>query len=184
MTQVIPAAGPPFPARSSPAAPPDSAAAASASAGQVVTGLYQQHRLRLIGMALVLTGDRATAEDVVQEAFAGLYRAMPRLADRNKALSYVRASVINGCRVVHRSRMRSQRLHRLLGHQEEQLAPSAESDVVASEESRVALQAVARLRGRAREVLAMRYLLDMSDGEIAAALGVLAALARTLGERS
>jgi RNA polymerase sigma factor (sigma-70 family) len=68
--------------------------------------------------------------------------------------------------------------------------------VLAREESRLALQAVARLRGRAREVLAMRYLLDMSDGEIAAALGVskgtvsstasraLAALARTLKEQS
>jgi RNA polymerase sigma factor (sigma-70 family) len=170
-------------------------AVAHESAGQVVTELYQRHRLRLIGMALVLTGDRPTAEDVVQEAFAGLYRALPRLDDPDKALGYVRASVINGCRLVHRARTRSLRLHSRF-RPDMPVAWSAESAVLAREESRLALQAVARLHGRAREVLAMRYLLDMSDGEIAAALGVskstvsstasraLAALARTLKEQS
>ena len=110
-------------------------------------------------------------------------------------LGYVRASVINGCRLVHRARTRSLRLHSQF-RPDQPVAWSAESAVLAREESRLALQAVARLRGRAREVLAMRYLLDMSDGEIAAALGVskgtvsstasraLAALARTLKEQS
>ncbi len=173
-----------------------SPAVARESAERVVTELYHRHRLGLIAMALVLTGDRPTAEDVVQEAFAGLYRAMPRLADPAKALGYVRASVINGCRLVHRSRTRSLRLHSQFLRPDQTVAWSAESTVLAREESRLALQAVARLRGRAREVLAMRYLLDMSDGEIAAALGVskgtvsstasrgLAALARTLKEQS
>jgi RNA polymerase sigma factor (sigma-70 family) len=170
-------------------------AVAHESAEQVVTELYQLHRLGLIGTALVLTGDRPTAEDVVQDAFAGLYRAMPRLADPDKALGYVRASVINGCRLVHRARTRSLRLHSQF-RPDQPVAWSAESAVLAREESRLALQAVARLRGRAREVLAMRYLLDMSDGEIATALGVskgtvsstasraLAALATALKEQS
>jgi DNA-directed RNA polymerase specialized sigma24 family protein len=89
----------------------DMPAVAHESAEQVVTELYQRHRLGLIGTALVLTGDPPMAEDVVQEAFAGLYRAMPRLNDPGKALGYVRASVINGCRLVHRTRTRSLRLH-------------------------------------------------------------------------
>ena len=67
--------------------------------------------------------------------------------------------------------------------------------MLAREESRLALQAVARLPGRAREVLALRYLLDLPDADIAAALGVskatvsstasraLAALARDLTEQ-
>ena len=118
-------------------------AAARESAEQVVTELYQLHRLGLIGMALVLTGDRPTAEDVVQEAFAGLYRAMPRLADPDKALGYVRASVINGCRLAHRARTRSLRLHGQF-RPDQPVAWSAESAVLAREESRLALQAVAR----------------------------------------
>lgn len=130
----------------------------------------------------------------MQDAFAGLYRAMPRLRDPDRALSYVRASVINGCRLVHRARTRALRHNR--SWHEEPPVWSAESVVLAREESRLALRAVSRLRGRAREVLALRYLLDMSDGEIAEALGVskatvsstasraLAALARDLKEQA
>jgi RNA polymerase sigma factor (sigma-70 family) len=164
-------------------------------AGQIVTDLYDRHRVRLIGTALMMVGDRPTAEDVVQDAFAGLYRALPRLADPERALAYVRASVINGCRQVHRARTRAFRLHNR-HWLEEPSVWSAESAVLAREESRLALQAVARLPGRAREVLALRYLLDMSDAEIAVTLGVskatvsstasraLAALARDLKEQS
>jgi RNA polymerase sigma factor (sigma-70 family) len=161
---------------------------------RLITELYRQHRLRLVSTALVLVGDRPTAEDVVQDAFAGLHQAMPRLRDPGKALGYVRASVINACRLVHRARSRSIRLRNRFP-QEEPPVWSAESAVLAREESRLALQAVSRLRGRAREVLALRYLLDMSDAEIAEALGVskatvsstaaraLAVLARELREQ-
>ena len=34
-------------------------------------------------MALLLTGDQATAEDVVQDAFLGFHRALPRLQDQD-----------------------------------------------------------------------------------------------------
>ena len=47
---------------------------------------------------MLLVGDQATAEDVVQDAFLGFHRARPRLRDQDKALSYLRASVVNGCR--------------------------------------------------------------------------------------
>lgn len=142
-----------------------------AAAEGVVTELYRRHRLWLVSTALVLVGDRPTAEDIVQDAFAGLHRALPRLRDPDKALGYVRASVVNGCREVHRARTRALRLHNRFRTAEPPVW-SAESAVLAREESRLALQAVARLPGRAREVLALRYLLEMSDAEIAEALGV------------
>jgi DNA-directed RNA polymerase specialized sigma24 family protein len=63
-----------------------------------VTTLYQAHALGLIRLAVVMLGDRPAAEDVVQEAFCGLYRRWHSLADTGKALAYVRSSVINGCR--------------------------------------------------------------------------------------
>jgi DNA-directed RNA polymerase specialized sigma24 family protein len=40
-----------------------------------IEDLYREHALGLMRFALLLTGDRATAEDVVQDAFLGLYRA-------------------------------------------------------------------------------------------------------------
>ena len=115
----------------------------------------------------MLVGDRATAEDVVQDAFIGLYRSLHRLSSPDKAYGYLRASVVNGCRSVHRRRATIRR------HvQHEPAVWSAESAVMTREDSRLALQAVSQLPRRAREVLALRYYLDMPDKEIAAALGV------------
>ncbi|WP_433330132.1 RNA polymerase sigma factor [Spirillospora sp. CA-294931] len=71
-----------------------------------VTDLYRGRALGLMRLALMMVGDRPTAEDVVQDAFTGLYRRCPRLRDREKALTYVRSSVLNGCRAALRRRRR------------------------------------------------------------------------------
>jgi DNA-directed RNA polymerase specialized sigma24 family protein len=63
-----------------------------------VTDLYQGHALGLLRLALMMVGDRPTAEDVVQDAFLGLYRRWSHLRDRERALTYVRSAVLNGCR--------------------------------------------------------------------------------------
>jgi RNA polymerase sigma-70 factor (sigma-E family) len=134
----------------------------------VVADLYHAHGLALVRTAMMFVGDKPTAEDVVQDAFIGLYRAVPRLNNLDKALAYLRASVVNGCRSVHRARQRA--FARPVQH-----APavwSAESAAMDREESRLTMQAVSRLPRRAREVLALRYYLDLPDAEIAAALGI------------
>ena len=48
------------------------AAGDDATAG--VTAVYQAHAVGLIRLAIVMLGDRTAAEDVVQDAFFGLYR--------------------------------------------------------------------------------------------------------------
>jgi RNA polymerase sigma factor (sigma-70 family) len=147
---------------------------------QLIAELFRGHRLALIRVALALVGDSATAEDVVQDAFAGLYRAMPGLRDPGKALSYLRTSVVNGCRSVHRARRRA-----LRSRGEHAAAVwSAESAVLAREESRLALQAVARLPPRSREVLALRYLIDLPDADIAALLGISRATVSSTASRA
>ncbi len=45
----------------------------TADAADQITALYREHALRLTRVALLLVGDLATAEDVVAEAFCGLY---------------------------------------------------------------------------------------------------------------
>jgi Sigma-70 region 2 len=65
--------------RAEQAAGPDGRDAASAEAG--VTALYQAHALGLIRLAHIMLDDRANAEDVVQEAFCGLYRRWSHLSD-------------------------------------------------------------------------------------------------------
>jgi hypothetical protein len=81
----------------------------TADAETAVTALYQVHAVVLIRLAVVVLGERSAAEDVVQEAFCALYRRWEHLADRDKALAYVRSSILNGCRSELRRRIRSER---------------------------------------------------------------------------
>jgi RNA polymerase sigma-70 factor (sigma-E family) len=134
----------------------------------LVSDLYQAHALALIRAAKLLLRDQASAEDVVQDAFLSLYRALPRLSDHDQILPYLRAAVINGSRSVLRARRRA--LLRKVHH--EPPTSSAESAAVISEDRRAVLAAVTRLPRRAREVLVLRYYLGLSDQEIAAALNV------------
>jgi RNA polymerase sigma-70 factor (sigma-E family) len=155
------------------ASPPDELAEAAAyreavPPGQLVDALYRGHALRLTRTALLLVGDRPSAEDVVQEAFIGLFRGLGRLSDPDRAVAYLRASVLNGCRSVLRSRKRA--WLRKVTH--DPAVWSAEAAALAGEERREVLQSVAGLPRRQREVLVLRYFLDLSDQEIAADLGI------------
>jgi RNA polymerase sigma-70 factor (sigma-E family) len=138
------------------------------SADDFVDEMFRVHAVSLVRVAVLLLGDQPSAEDVVQDAFLRLYRGLPGLRDRDKALPYLRASVINGARSVLRARRRA--LLRRSPH--EPAVWSAESAVIDGEERQAVLLAVARLPRRSREVLALRYYLDLPDDEIAAALGV------------
>jgi RNA polymerase sigma-70 factor (sigma-E family) len=134
----------------------------------VIAELYREHAVGLIRTALLIVGDRATAEDVVQDAFSGLHRRHRHLHDPGKAVPYLRTSVVNGCRSVLRARRRA----RLVRVQHEVPVWSAESAALAGEERREVLAAVARLSGRQREVLVLRYYAGLTDQEAAEVLGI------------
>jgi Sigma-70 region 2 len=76
-------------------------------AGEVLADLYRTHALGLVRLALLLVGDQGTAEDVVQDVFARLHSGGAKLRDPDKAVPYLRTSVLNGCRSVLRSRRRA-----------------------------------------------------------------------------
>jgi len=170
-------------ARGKPAA--DSAAAA-------VAALYQHHAMGLIRLAYLMLGDRAGAEDAVQDAFCGLYRHWDRLADQDRALAYVRSSVLNGCRSALRRRTTGRRL--LTAYQPP--TASAEAAVLGLEERQEVMRAVRQLPGRQREALVLRFYLDLPEREIARLMGLrpssvrsataraLKALGHALGEPS
>ncbi len=168
--------------------PPSAPASGPAEA---VTALYQAHALGLIRLAVIMLGDRPAAEDVVQEAFCGLYRRWHALSDSENAQRYVRSSVINGCRSVLRRRNRQPS-----GLAGDPPGESAESAALVSEEHQQVLTAIRRLPSRQREALVLRFYLDLDEGEIAASMRIsrgtvksttsraLAALGRILGEQS
>jgi RNA polymerase sigma-70 factor (sigma-E family) len=141
-----------------------------ADAAQAVTALYETHAVGLIRLAVVMLGDRAAAEDVVQEAFCGLYRRWGQLADTGKALRYVRSSTLNGCRSELRHRIRAER--RDTQAPAAGLAASAEQTVLLGEEHQQVLSALRRLPDRQREALVLRFYLDLTEPEIAHSMGV------------
>ena len=114
---------------------PDPAGGAEAAVG----ALYRAQAVGLIRLAYLVLGDRAAAEDVVQDAFCGLYRNWGRLADPSGALPYLRSSVLNGCRSALR--------RRALGRRVTMYQPptgSAEAAVLSREERQEVLRAVRR----------------------------------------
>ena len=173
--------------------PPPARALIAPEPAEAVTALYRAHALGLIRLAVVMLGDRGAAEDAVQEAFCGLYRRWHGLSDPGKALSYLRSSVINGCRSALRRRRRQASLDPSTGD-----APgeSAEATALIGEEHRQVLTAIRSLPARQREALVLRFYLDLDEEEIAATMRIsrgtvksttsraLAALGRILGEQS
>lgn len=169
---------------------PTEAFPASLEARAHVSALYQAHALALVKLAVLMTGDQPTAEDVVQDAFLGLYRHWPSLHDSGKALGYLRSSVLNGCRSVHRIRFR----HQAVTLDPPAPADSAEAEALLGEAHREVLAALRRLPPRQREAVVLRYYLDMTEDQAGQAMGVtrgtvksatsrgLAALARLLKE--
>jgi len=74
-------------------------------ATQAVTAIYTTHYRSLVRLAVLLVRDIATAEEVVQDSFIAMHDAWRRLRDSDKALSYLRQSVVNRSRSVLRHRV-------------------------------------------------------------------------------
>ncbi len=143
-----------------------------------VTSLYQTHALSLARLALVMLGDQSAAEDVVQDAFLGLYRRWGSLTDPAAAWPYLRTSVLNGCRTALRRRSRRGVLAGGTAGDQDDGAfagpplESAEATVMHGEEHRAVLAAIGRLPARQREALVLRYYLDMTEDQAAEAMRV------------
>lgn len=149
--------------------------------------LFRRHHRHLVRTALLIVGDRATAEDVVQDAFTRVHRRLPKLTDRDDLLPYLRTAVVNGCRSV----LRRRRL--LLRPAHDPSVWSAESAAMVAEDHREVHAALSALPARQREALVLRYYLDLTEAEIAEAMGIsvgtvksttsraMAALAKALG---
>ncbi|MFF1478386.1 RNA polymerase sigma factor [Streptomyces sp. NPDC058301] len=145
-----------------------------------VSELYHAHRLRMVHLAVMLVDDRATAEDVVQDAFTALYRRHgEHIAEVDNALAYLRTAVVNASRSV----LRRRRTARTYTPPHEADAPSAEERVVLAEEHREVLAALGQLSVRRREVLVLRYWGELTEAEIAQTLRISRGSVKSLASR-
>jgi RNA polymerase sigma-70 factor (sigma-E family) len=137
-------------------------------ASDTITEIYMGHYGRLVRLALLLVHDVQTAEEVVQDSFEAMHLASRRLRDPEKALSYLRQSVVNRSRSVLRHR-KVVDLHPPRPAPDE---PSAEHAVLALLERSAVVSALRLLPERQREAVVLRYYADLSEADIAKAMGI------------
>lgn len=137
------------------AAPPD------------LRALFADHYLDLVRLAVQLVDDPESAEDVVQEVFLHL-QAKGSSLTADDPLRYLRTAVLNGAR----STLRRRRTLRAFRRPRPMHVAAADAASLAKEEQQRILASVAQLPPRQREVIALRYYLELPVPEVAALLRI------------
>jgi RNA polymerase sigma factor (sigma-70 family) len=146
------------------------AAAAATSSGGDFGDVYREHALWAARLSFLLTGEPSLAEDLVQEAFLGLYRHADRVENPR---AYLRVTLVN---LAGRNRRREQRraaAYRIV----------ANRDIV-SDGSNDLFELVVSLPLKQRVVIVLRYYEGLSEAEIAAALGCAPGTVKSLASRA
>jgi RNA polymerase sigma-70 factor (sigma-E family) len=144
------------------------AVSADWDADRAVTVLYAAHYRSLVRLAALLLRDTATAEEVVQDSFVAMHDGWRRLRDNDKALSYLRQSVVNRARSVLRHRVVVDRN----APKPPPDMPSAEQGAITLLERSAVVTALRTLPARQREALVLRFYGDLSEAQIAATMGI------------
>ena len=138
--------------------------------------LYEEHAGRALRLAILLTGDRHRAEDLVQDAFVRIVGSFGHLRVRSSFGAYLNRTIVN----LSRDRGRRLRLERREIEREGRAPrPPAEGqpDLGVREEL---LGALAALPHRQRAAIVLRYYQDLSERDVADALGCSVTAAKAL----
>jgi RNA polymerase sigma-70 factor (sigma-E family) len=138
----------------------------------------------LFRLAVMLTGSRTEAEDLVQETLARAHRHGVRIAAMAAPAAYLRTVMIREHVSWRRRARRAPPLAAMPGDHDPRLVDSAApepGDQVALQDAM--WRALAILPPRQRAVLALRYYDDLTDDEIADALGCSAGTVRSHASR-
>ena len=123
--------------------------------------------------AYVVAGNAADAEEAAQDGFVKAYRALWRFRPGAEFKPWLLRIVANEARNRRRSAGRRSALALRAAHEPSgEAAPSPEAALLAGERRSTLLAGLGRLNDRDRTVIACRYLLELTEAETAAALGV------------
>jgi RNA polymerase sigma-70 factor (ECF subfamily) len=120
----------------------------------------------LLRTAYLLTGDRGLAEDAVQSMFGRVYLSWSRIRHEAATDSYCRTALV---REVTSWRRRRRVSHVLTADVPEPAPSGLDEPIAASEPLR---QALVALPPRQRAVVVLRFYDDMSEADVATALGI------------
>jgi DNA-directed RNA polymerase specialized sigma24 family protein len=155
---------------------PDGQAGAGQDAVQGMTTLYQAHYQSLVRLAVLLVSDLATAEEIVQEAFADVHGTWRALPGHDAALRYLRRSLIRRSRAADQPRPAA-------GIPAAAPAAGSQQAGAGADPGAGLLTALRALPARQREVLVLRYFADLPEAEIATVTGTRIAVVRTYAAR-
>jgi RNA polymerase sigma-70 factor (sigma-E family) len=129
--------------------------------------LFTQHYAQLLRTAVLLLGDFAAGEDVVQEAYIRV-SSVVRRSDLTVGVGYLQRTVVNLARSDLRRRVVA------LRHAPKAMPDAAGADhgALALLESAALLAALKTLPKRQREAVVLRYCCDQSEAETAHLMGV------------
>jgi RNA polymerase sigma-70 factor (sigma-E family) len=142
--------------------------------------LYQRQWWPMLRLATGLVDEVSAAEDVVQDAFAAVYRNWSNIRDLRAAAGYLRTSVVNNSRSVLRKRMTARKHQFEMRDEHEE---GADQSTLLGAEHDLVRRALAGLPDRQREVLTLRYIAELSDADIAGATGLSPAGVRSASSR-
>jgi RNA polymerase sigma factor (sigma-70 family) len=134
--------------------------------------LVRPHEEIAFRVAYVITRNAADAEDAVQDALVKAWRALGRFRAGEPLRPWLLRIAANEARNRRRSAGRRERLALRATEASGEAAPSPEDAVLDAAQRGALLAALDELSADAREVLACRYLLDLSEEETAAALDI------------
>jgi len=137
--------------------------------------LVRPHQVTAFRVAYVITRNAADAEDAAQEGLVKAWRALGRFRVGEPLRPWLLRIVANEARNRRRSAGRHEHLALRAAAatlSSGEAAPSPEEAVLDGDQRARLLTALERLPDQARDVLACRYLLDLSEDETAAALDV------------
>jgi RNA polymerase sigma-70 factor (ECF subfamily) len=134
--------------------------------------LYRTHAQTAIRTAFLITRNKPAAEDAVQEAFVQVIRTIARLRNAAAFRPWFYRIVINTAKRLSRNTNRSRPFDLDRHDQIDLTALSPDEAAIGSEEIDAVRQAIAGLNAAHREVIILRYYTDLSEEEIAVALGV------------
>lgn len=137
-------------------------------ADAAVTALYTAHYRSLVRLAVLLVDDVGTAEEVVQDAYVKMHGSWRRIREPEAAIGYLRTTVLN----LARSRLRHRQVVRKHAPKPGPDEPSAEYGALARLERDRVVRALRTLPTRQRECLVLRYYGDLSETQIAEAMGI------------
>lgn len=157
--------------RAGPIAPAEAVPAPRAEV--LLVECFERDYASLHRLAYLMLGDRDLAEDVVQDAFLHTFTGWHRLREPTSAGAYLRCGVVNTCLSRIRRRKSEQASNATVGRGADQPEPIPQPEEAGATAwlASAVLEAVRTLPPRQRAAVVLRYYADLSEAEMAAALG-------------